>query len=99
MSSRTRETTQRRDERRRAAPATHPRRAVTVMSAKQSPLLLALALALAGCRTDAPTAMATVETLPGGGIHVVNHDPIEWRGFDGWHLVEERVITSAPDGA
>ena len=70
-----------------------------MMSAKQSPLLLALALALAGCRTDAPTAMATVETLPGGGIHVVNHDPIEWPGFDGWHLVEERVITSAPDGA
>lgn len=58
-------------------------------------------LALASCTTDAADSAlraATVDTLPGGVIRVVNHGPTEWADSTGWRLELERVISSADSG-
>ena len=60
------------------------------------------AVILAACAAE-PGGSAlqhpTVDTLPGGAIHVVNHGPTEWADGSGWQLEFERKIVPADSGA
>lgn len=59
-----------------------------------------LLLALSGCGTDNQPAY-TIETLPGGVVHVVNHGPSGWTDTLGWKIVleAERTIPADSVGA
>jgi hypothetical protein len=47
--------------------------------------LALLLLSLLGCTTtDRPTAI--IDTLPGGGVHVVNRAPRDWADTNGWKI-------------
>jgi hypothetical protein len=59
-----------------------------------------LLLALSGCGSDKQPAY-TIETLPGGVVHVVNHGPSGWADTLGWKIVleDERTIPADSVGA
>jgi len=59
-----------------------------------------LLLALSGCGSDKQPAY-TIETLPGGVVHVVNHGPSGWTDTLGWKIVleAERTIPADSVGA
>lgn len=56
---------------------------------------LAAVLVLSACGENRSTQDATIDTLPGGIVRVMNHGPTEWSDTTGWRLVLERTI--APD--
>jgi hypothetical protein len=64
------------------------------------PLLPLLLLAI-GCTQSAPIARdatATIDTLPGGAVRVVNREPTQWADTNGWKLVREVTFTPPEAG-
>ncbi len=62
--------------------------------------LLPVALLVAACgRPDGDNALgrATVDTLQGGIVRVVNNGATEWGDTNGWKLVLEREVQPGPD--
>lgn len=59
---------------------------------------LLLAAILAAC-TDGTATTATIDTLPGGIVRVVNHAPSDWADTAGWKIVLEAERRFAIDSA
>ena len=55
-------------------------------------------LLLVACGDDAPPAAYSIDTLPNGANHVVNHAPSGWSDTSGWRLILERTIVPPAEG-
>jgi hypothetical protein len=47
---------------------------------------------------NAASSHYSVDTLPNGTVHVINHRPAEWVDTNGWKLVHERTIVPPAEG-
>lgn len=61
--------------------------------------LFAVLILMTGCATGTDRPTATIDTLPGGVIHVVNHAPARWADTNGWKIVLEGQHTYPFDSA
>jgi hypothetical protein len=47
---------------------------------------------------NAASSHYSVDTLPNGTVHVINHRPAEWVDTNGWKLVHERTLVPPAEG-
>lgn len=55
-------------------------------------------LLLAACADANTTTTYTIDTLPNGAVHVVNHGPSGWADTNGWKLTLERTLVPPLQG-